>query len=147
MMQNDGPPRKKSGTPSWEVPVFVRLPRVLRCLLTAIHLYPRHNNVPAYCSDEFRTSSLNVHGEGAGALRVCERIKRFCARAIRSSARRCCINGLELSYALSRFKRWHLHFPTISYVIIYVFQPNLSPVLTFYNQNKVHWATFSNFGV
>ena len=32
-------------------------------------------------------------------------------------------------------------------VIIYVFQPNLSPVLTFYNQNKVHWATFSNFGV
>ena len=31
--------------------------------------------------------------------------------------------------------------------IIYVFQPNLSPVLTFYNQNKVHWATFSNFGV
>ena len=101
MMQNDGPPRKKSGTPSREVPVFVRLPRVLRCLLAAIHLYPRHNNVPAYCSDEFRTSSLNVHGEGAGALRVCERIKRFCARAIRSSARRCCINGLEL---ILRFK-------------------------------------------
>lgn len=65
MMQNDGPPRKKSGTPSWEVPVFVRSPRVLRCLLTAIHLYPRHNNVPAYRSDWFRTSSLNVCWEDA----------------------------------------------------------------------------------
>lgn len=50
--------------------------------------------------------------------------------------------GKRSSLTPSTTQRRNLTHENSNSAIIYVFQPNLSPVLTFYNQNKVHWATF-----